>query len=563
MTNVTAEKTGAPLGTTSLDQMRKLLEEIGTGLPPSADSNKGGPRIEDLKHLLDISQAINATLELDSILEMVMTYAIRLVSAERGFIMLQEQGRLVMRQSYNLVPEQFGEQAQRFSQTIANRVLEFGESIYTSDALDDSRFDLSKSVADLHLRSIMGVPLKHDGHVLGLIYLDNSSQGRIFLQSDLYILELLAQQAAIALANAQLLANVRGLQAYAEGIVESTPVALLVLDSLSRVVHHNDRGVRLLRALGATAATPAWLDVVPRTHREEWAALLRGVLDTGRANSWTRQALEIDGESRLYRVLVSRLVTAADSERSLVLTLDDVTDAERMSEELAKAAVSIRKADQIGDVAHEMNNFLTVIYNQSQIFERNLKMAEYAKIERGLPRVLDASEKLMRLVEALLRPDRMEPIPRTFPLSTAFESLQLMLAADQRFGETAFDFDLPPDLPQVRFDPVHLEIVFYNLCKNAAEAMIDSHCGTRRVEIRGARQDGWVVLRVSDSGPGLPESRVAEPFASGHSTKSSGHGRGLHNTAMFVTKNGGDISHRQPCDLGGAEFTVRIPIAEP
>jgi len=562
MTNVKVEKSGTPLGKTSLHRMQELVEEIVKVLPPGSEPGRGGPRIEDLKQLLDISQAINATLELDSILEMVMTYAIRLVSAERGFIMLQEQNGLVMRQSHNLAPEQFGDEKDRFSQTIASRVIERGESIYTSDALEDSRFELSKSVADLHLRSIMGVPLKHDGRILGLIYLDNSSQGRIFLQSDLYILELLAQQAAIALANAQLLASVRGLQAYAEGIVESTPVALLVLDSVSKVVHFNDRGLRLLRALGAHGDEPAWLDVVPRSHREAWATMLRGVLETGRANSFTRQALETDGESRLFRVLVSRLETATDPSHSLVLTLDDITEAERMSEELAKAAVSIRKADQIGDVAHEMNNFLTVIYNQSQIFQKNLTSGEYAKIERGLPRVLEASEKLIRLVEALLRPDRMEPVPRTFHLSTAFESLSVMLAAEQRFGDTRFEFDLSADLPSVRFDPVHLEIVFYNLCKNAAEAMLEAGSATRRVQISGAHQGAWVQLVVADSGPGLPEGRVHDPFASGHSSKSTGHGRGLHNTAMFVTKNGGEISHRQPGSLGGAEFIIRIPVAE-
>ena len=555
------ESSGSAVGKTSLHRMQELVDEIGKVLPASTETGRGGPKIDDLKQLLDISQAINATLKLDSILEMVMKYAIRLVSAERGFIMLHEDGRLVMRQSHNLAPEQFGEQAQRFSQTIANRVLETGESIYTSDALEDSRFDLSRSVADLHLRSIMGVPLKHDKRILGLIYLDNSSQGRIFLQSDLYILELLAQQAAIALANAQLLASVRGLQAYAEGVVESTPVALLVLNPLSRVTHHNERGLRLLQALGTTDSNPAWLDLVPALHRDEWAAFLRGVVTSGRANSWSSLSLQVAGEPRTFRVLVSPLVSTA-ADRSLVLTLDDITDAERMSEELAKAAVSIRKADQIGDIAHEMNNFLTVIYNQSQIFERNLKQNEYDKIERGLPRVLEASEKMMRLVDALLRPDRMDPQPQVFPLLPAFESLRLMLAAEQRFGATEFQFDLPADLPRVKFDPVHLEIVFYNLCKNAAEAMNESKSATRKVLVRASRQAESVEVCVADSGPGLPQARATEPFTQGHSTKSTGHGRGLHNTAMFVEKNGGRIQHRQPGALGGAEFIVQIPIAE-
>lgn len=554
------ESVGTPVGKTSLHRMQEMVDEIVKVLPPGTEAGRGGPRIDDLKQLLDISQAINATLELDRVLEMVMKYAIRLVSAERGFIMLHENGRLSMRQTHNLAPEQFGEQAERFSQTIANRVLETGESIYTSDALEDSRFDLSRSVADLHLRSIMGVPLKHDGRILGLIYLDNSSQGRIFLQSDLYILELLAQQAAIALANAQLLANVRGLQAYAEGVVESTPVALLVLNPLSRVTHHNERGLNLVRALGAADANPVWLDLVPPAHRQEWAALLRGVIQSGRANSWSRLSLQVEGEPRSFRALVSPLVSSA-ADQSVVLTLDDTTEAERMNEELARATVSIRKADQIGDIAHEMNNFLTVIYNQSQIFERNLKASEYDKIERGLPRVLEASEKMMRLVEALLRPDRMDPEPQDFPLSPAFESLRLILAAEQRFGATEFQFDLPADLPRVRFDPVHLEIVFYNLCKNAAEAMNEAQSPTRRVTVRAARMENLVEVSVSDSGPGLPEPRARDPFTSGHSTKSTGHGRGLHNTAMFVEKNGGQILHRQPGQLGGADFIVRIPIA--
>jgi len=123
------EATGSPVGKTSLHRMQELVDEIVKVLPPGAETGRGGPKIDDLKQLLDISQAINATLKLDSILEMVMKYAIRLVSAERGFIMLHEDGRLSMRQSHNLAPEQFGEQAQRFSQTIANRGLERGQSI--------------------------------------------------------------------------------------------------------------------------------------------------------------------------------------------------------------------------------------------------------------------------------------------------------------------------------------------------------------------------------------------------------------------------------------------------
>jgi signal transduction histidine kinase len=553
----------APVGETSLHRMQQMLKDIDTIVSPGSLPQRGGPRIDDLKKLLEISQAINSTLDLDRILEMVMKYAIDLVTAERGIIMLVENGQLVTRQVHNQAPEQFGPDAERISQTIANRVLETGESIYTSDALDDPRFDLTKSVADLHLRSIMGVPLKNDGQVTGLIYLDNSSQGRIFLQSDLYILELLSQQAAIAVANARLVANARDLQEYAESIVSSTPVALLVLDSLSKVRDQNDRGRHILHALGASPESGVvWLDLVPTESREEWAALIRGVLESGNAHTWSRHRLTADGETRTYRVLVSPLVKVGNVTESLVLTLDDITDAERMSEQLAKAAVSIQKADQIGDVAHEMNNFLTVIYTQTQVFQSDPANSHTDRMAGGLRRIRDASEKLIRLVEALLRPERMEPEPQTFKLHTIFESLETMISAERRFERAVISFDIPPDLPPVVFDPAHLEMVFYNICKNAVEAMEAAGSLRRVVEVTARLCDHMVEIRLQDSGPGLPPDRQQNPWGSGHSTKSTGHGRGLHNTATFVENNGGTIVlwHQPP--LGGAGFKIRIPVQE-
>jgi PAS domain S-box-containing protein len=543
--------------------MHKMLADITKSVRPTGEiPDRRGPGIDDLKRLLEISQAVNTTLDLDQILEMVMRYAIELVSAERGFIMLVEDGRLVMRQAHNLAPEQFGNEGDRFSRTIANRVLQTGESIYTSDAQEDERFVARESVHDLHLRSIMGVPLKHDGEIIGVIYLDNSSQARIFLQSDLYILELLAQQAAIAMANARLIGDVRRLQEYAENIVASTPVALLVLDTMSHVQHSNERGERLLSALGAKASDrECWLDLVDPEQREAWATLFRSVLESGNAHSWSRHTLGLDEDRRTFRVLASPLHTGEAQSSGLVLTLDDITDAEKMREELAQAAISIQKADQIGDVAHEMNNFLTVVYNQVQIFERALSNGDLERIQSGIPRTLDAAEKLARLVEALLRPDRMEPKPQDFKLSTIIESLDLIVGAERRFDAVELEIDLPADLPEIRFDPVHLEMILYNLCKNAAEAMSEAECENRRIRIRATGTDNAVLLQVQDSGPGLPVERLRAPWQAGGSTKATGHGRGLHNTATFVEKNHGKIEVEAESDLGGAGFRVSLPLA--
>lgn len=552
------------IGTSSLQAMQAMLTEISDGLPHPTDiDSRRGPSIDDLKKLLDISQAVNATLDLDKILDMVMLYAIGLVDAERGFIIILEEGEITMRQSHNLAPEHFGEDGDRISRTIVDRVLQSGESVYTSDAQEDERFAARQSVHDLHLRSIMAVPLKNGSKVEGVIYLDNSSEARIFLQADLYILELLAQQASIAMTNAALITDVRQLQSYSENIVASTPVALLVLDARSQIQLANERGTHILTALGSSGNhQDRWLDLVESEQREAWATLFRRVLESGSASSWSSQPLKINDETRTYRVLVSPLHTSTSGPGGLVLTLDDTTEAERMSEELVRASFSIEKAEQIGDIAHEMNNYLMVMMSQVEMSMMDLAKGSHDKIQHRLDRSLQATEKLSRLVEGLLRPDRMDPKPQTFALSTAMEWLQSIVSAERKFNLATFEFDIEPDLPMVFFDPVHIELILYNLCKNSVEAMSDAESDPATVRIRATHEGDFVRVHFSDSGPGLSESVMGDPWKLGQTTKATGHGRGLHNIKMFMEKNHGRIEIDSSVDLGGAGFEIHLPISK-
>jgi signal transduction histidine kinase len=532
--NTATPSTG--IGATSLQSMQDMLDEISDVVPPITDfDSRRGPGIDDLKKLLEISQAVNATLDLEDILKMVMMYAIALVDAERGFIITLKDGEPSMRQSHNLAPEHFGQNGDRISRTIVSRVMQSGESVYTSDAQEDERFAARQSVHDLHLRSIMAVPLKNGSNVEGVIYLDNSSEARIFLQADLYILELLAQQASIAMTNASLINDVRQLQAYSENIVASTPVALLVLDARGMIRHSNERGSRILSALGGQDSDHSrWLDVVDGQQRGAWATLFRNVLDSGNAHSWSSHALRIGEDLRSYRVLVSPLRESRAEPEGLVLTLDDITEAEQMSEELARASFSIEKAEAIGDIAHEMNNYLMVMMSQVEMGLMDLGTNNFENMEHRLNRSMQATETLSRLVEGLLRPDRMDPKPQSFALSTAMDWLEATVAAERKFGATTFEYDIEQDLPWVTFDPVHIELILYNLCKNSVEAMTDAKSNPSIVRIRATREGEFVRIHLCDSGPGLDKKVSNNPWKLGQTTKATGHGRGLHNIMLFV-----------------------------
>ena len=96
-------------------------------------------------------------------------------------------------------------QTLRISRTIVGNVMTSKEAILSADAATDSRFDMSESIVDFHIRSMICAPLvASDGEALGVIQLDALDQRNRFRQDDLEMLVSVACQAAFAVENAQL-----------------------------------------------------------------------------------------------------------------------------------------------------------------------------------------------------------------------------------------------------------------------------------------------------------------------------------------------------------------------
>jgi signal transduction histidine kinase len=117
--------------------------------------------------------------------------------------------------------------------------------------------------------------------------------------------------------------------------------------------------------------------------------------------------------------------------------------------------------------------------------------------------------------------------------------------------------DIEPDLPTIEASGRDLNQVWTNLIDNAADAMD----GKGTLTIRAAGENGTVVVRVSDTGPGIdPEvkRRIFDPF---FTTKAPGQGTGLglHTVHTIVTRSGGEIT--VDAEPAGTTFTLRFPTA--
>ena len=110
----------------------------------------------------------------------------------------------------------------------------------------------------------------------------------------------------------------------------------------------------------------------------------------------------------------------------------------------------------------------------------------------------------------------------------------------------------------VHADPQSIEQVILNLITNAAEAMkkVD---GAKQIEITSSAENGLILVKISDSGPGVPlnlRDKVFDPF---YTTKTESTGIGLSLCHRIIADHGGSLTVSES-KWSGAEFRVELPI---
>jgi hypothetical protein len=132
-----------------------------------------------LRRLLRINKRLNSELRLPRLLEMILDTVIELTDAERGFVLLEDEGgELAIKAARNIDQRTLETEELALSRSIARQAATGGEPVVTIDAAGDDRFREALSVSDLHLRSVLAVPLLIKGRPAGTIYVDHRHRAR-------------------------------------------------------------------------------------------------------------------------------------------------------------------------------------------------------------------------------------------------------------------------------------------------------------------------------------------------------------------------------------------------
>ena len=164
---------------------------------------------DNLLALQKINQAINSERALRPLLDLIVDSAITLTRAERGFLILGREGSVRFEVARNFAREPVEMPELKISRSITARVREEGKPLLSLNAKEDERFRDFASVENLSLLSVICLPIRIKGRVEGVLYVDNRLQEGIFSESDLVILEAMAEQAGIAIENAKLFSQLQ------------------------------------------------------------------------------------------------------------------------------------------------------------------------------------------------------------------------------------------------------------------------------------------------------------------------------------------------------------------
>ncbi|HYO67858.1 MAG TPA: sigma-54-dependent Fis family transcriptional regulator, partial [Archangium sp.] len=162
-----------------------------------------------LRRLTAFSDRLRGSSSRDELLESVLDEAIEVTRADKGFLILRENGELNVKVARNLSRENLEDATARVSDSIIEKVVRTRKALILSDALDDPEFKSSKSVVNLKLLSVMCVPLVRNDELFGVLYVGNDRLVNRFEPKSLDMLTIFAAQALLLIQNALLVNDLK------------------------------------------------------------------------------------------------------------------------------------------------------------------------------------------------------------------------------------------------------------------------------------------------------------------------------------------------------------------
>jgi len=513
----------------------------------------------ELLALYEIGKAINSTLKLSEVLDIIMELTMKHLSAEAGSIMLlNERLELVVAVAHGLDKDKIRDEVVKMGEKISGKVALTGEPLLLIGKIDEKDFVHVVERED-KIKSSLCVPLKVKNEVRGVLNLRKTNSTEDFTREQLNFLELIADQAAIAIDNATLydLENRRSKEleklnseitfekTKMESILKSLADGVMVLNEANEIVLINPVLEETFGTKSSIVEGSLYDSLIKDSPFRE---LIFGM---DRHKSGSIQ-LPLGKNDNIFEIAASYINEFSSGTLGKVIIFHDITHMKKIHK---------LKSDVVSMVSHELRTPLTSIIGFADILMR--KELDSTRRKKYLSIIQEESSRLLELINNLLDQAKLEAGRYEFRKEKIDIKFLIQKAVDvisSQVDKHSLTCLLPDGVSPLIGDGDMIYRVITNLLSNAIKYSPSG--GNIIIDLR--EDDKCIEVCVEDEGIGIPSDVVSNLFEKFYRGDEKiidgikGTGMGLANVKYILDAHGGNIAVES--ELGrGSKFTFYLP----
>ncbi|MEG5085387.1 MULTISPECIES: protein kinase domain-containing protein [unclassified Microcoleus] len=300
----------------------------------------------DITTVMKAATAISGEILLDKLLSNLMKILIENAGAQRGYLILSNQAKLLVEAEGSINSELVTvlqsipvETCQELSSAIVNYVSRTQESVVLDDAVREGQFTNDPYIRKNQPKSILCVPLINQSQIISIVYLENNLTAGAFTPERVELLKLLSGQAAISIQNSQLYTEIRESENRLTQFLEAIPVGVSVLDASGKPYYNNRVAIQLLGKGVIPNVTSEQISEVYQVYKagtdREYSSAELPIVRALRGESATAEDMEIHQGNKIIPIEAwgTPIYDEKDNISYAIVAFQDITDRKKAETE--------------------------------------------------------------------------------------------------------------------------------------------------------------------------------------------------------------------------------------